>query len=241
MKKYISEFTGTMLLVICGCGGALAMNFLFSALGVYLPTAFSTLAIAFTFGLAYMVLWYTFSDISGCHLNPAVSLGVVMTGRMKFKDFVIYVISQFLGGIAGAAMLWAMFGSNKDTLFANGYYDKAGMETFAGRTFLVELVLSFILVLVFLAVTAKDKKNPATGIICGLSITLLYMTSIPFSNGSLNPARTLGPALLIRGAYLKHMWIFMTAPFLGAIIAVLFYLAVLEKKEKSEIKHKKNK
>lgn len=228
-----------MLLVICGCGSAIASNFMLN-LVIEPKLGFSTFIIAIAFGLSYMALWYTFSDVSGCHLNPAVSLGVVMTGRMKFKDFVCYVISQFLGGIAGAAMLWAMFGSRTD-LFANGYYDKASMETRAGRTFLVELVLSFILVLVFLAVTEKSKKNSATGLICGLSITALYGISLPFSNGSLNPARTLGTSIFTGMEAIKQMWVFLVAPFVGAVIAVLFYLAVLEKKEKPIIKHKKNK
>ena len=225
MKKYIAEFIGTMVLVIFGCGSAVAANTLLGKTDPRSPLAFSTLLIAFAFGLVIVAMAYSIGNISGSHINPAVSLGMLISGRMGVKDFVFYVIAQFLGGIAGAGILTAMFGSNA-ALGANGYGEASALGTNLWQALIVEVVLTFVFVLAVLGVTSKKGFTPVAGLVIGLTLTLVHILGIPFTGTSVNPARSFGPALLTGGVALNQVWLFLLAPLAGAAIAALVYRVI---------------
>ena len=227
MRKYIAEFIGTAVLVIFGCGTAVAMNSVFIGIGFPIPIAFTTLIIAFAFGLSVTAMAYAIGDISGCHVNPAVSLGMLICKRIDRKDFVGYVIGQCLGAICGAAFLWACFGGN-ESLGQNGYGAASVMGIHAGVAFLMEVVMTFVFVLVVLAATGKAEHAATAGLVIGLTLTLVHLFGIPFTGTSVNPARSLGPALLVGGDALKQVWVFLLAPLLGAVIAALVYMLLTE-------------
>lgn len=229
LKKYIAEFFGTMMLVTFGCGSAVAINTVLNVDAIQ-PLGFSTLLIAFAFGLAVVAMAYTIGHVSGCHINPAVSLGAFLTGRMKTDEFVKYIISQFLGGIVGAALLVIMFNSNA-SLGANGFGELSALGTVWYRAFIVEVVLTAVFVLVVLTVSAKKEHSSISGLIIGLTLTLVHILGIPFTGTSVNPARSFGAALFTGGLTLEQVWLFILAPLCGAVIAALFYRFILEEKK----------
>ena len=229
LKKYVAEFFGTMMLVIFGCGSAVAINKLLIT-DVVQPLGISTLLIAFAFGLVVMAMAYTIGNVSGCHINPAVSLGFYATGKMKANEFIKYVVSQFLGGIVGAAILVIIFNSNT-SLGANGFGELSALGTIWYRAFLVEVILTTVFVLVVLCVSAKKENSSIGGLIIGLSLTLVHILGIPFTGTSVNPARSFGAALFTGGLALDQVWLFILAPLCGAIIAALFYRYIIEEKK----------
>ncbi len=228
-KKYIAEFFGTMMLVTFGCGSAVAINTTLNV-DVIQPLGFSTLLIAFAFGLVVVAMAYTIGHVSGCHINPAVSLGMFLTGKMKLDEFVKYIISQFLGGIVGAALLVIMFNSNA-SLGANGFAELSALSVVWYRAFIVEVVLTAVFVLVVLTTTAKKEYSSISGLIIGLTLTLVHILGIPFTGTSVNPARSFGAALFTGGLALEQVWLFILAPLCGAVIAALFYRFILEEKK----------
>jgi aquaporin Z len=224
-KKLISEFLGTLLLVLFGCGSAVALTTVspFSDGGTYV-------FIALAFGLALMLLAYAFGDVSGTHVNPAVSLGMLIAGRMSFKDFIGYVLAQFAGGIAGGALLLVFF--DKDTgLGTNGYAANSALQTTLLQAILIECILTFAFVLVILYVTDKPERSPIAGIVIGLSLALIHIVGLPFTGTSVNPARSFGPALFAGGAALSQVWVFIVAPLAGGALAALLYRFLKSKKE----------
>lgn len=229
MKKYISEFIGTMMLVIFGCGSAVGANTLLGETEA-VPPAFSTLLTALAFGLSFIAMAYLIGSISGCHFNPAVSFGMLLSGRMRAVDFAGYIVSQFLGGIAGAAILMVLFNSN-EMLGANGYDEASALGSGILQAFIVEVILTFVFVSVFLAVTAKDRFQDVAGLLIGLTLTLVYILGIPFTGASGNPARSFGPALLSGGEALQQVWLFIIAPLVGAAIAAILYRLLLSDDE----------
>ncbi len=230
IKKWICEFVGTMLLVIFGCGTAVAINTCFTnVLGLALP--FTVLVIALAFGLVLTAIVYTMGKISGAHVNPAVSIACCIDGRISVIECIEYVVLQILGGIAGAAVLMLIFGSATN-LGANGYDTLSAIQTYAPTikvtaqiAFLVETILTFIFVLVVLATTKKE--NPCAGLAIGLTLTLVHIFGIVFTGTSVNPARSIGPAILTGGEAVNQLWVFILAPIVGAILAALFYKFVL--------------
>lgn len=222
MKKYIAEFIGTLVLVVFGCGSAVAANTLLGNAGEGIPLAFSTLLIAFAFGLVIVAMAYSIGNISGCHINPAVSLGMLVAGRMQFKEFIGYIISQFLGGIAGAGILVFLFGSS-EALGQNGFGAASALGINAGQAFVIEVILTFVFVIAILGVTSKTENTAAAGLVIGLTLTLVHILGIPFTGTSVNPARSFGPALLAGGQALGQVWLFILAPLAGAAIAALVY------------------
>ncbi len=230
VKKWISEFVGTMLLVIFGCGTAVAFNTYVSAVaGIALP--WSLIVIACAFGLVLTALVYTIGKVSGAHVNPAVSIACLIDGRMSVVECIEYVILQVLGGIAGAAVLLLIFGSGS-SLGANGYDTLSALQTVAptiqvtaGMAFGIEVILTFVFVLVVLATTKKENCN--AGIVIGLTLTLVHIMGIPFTGTSVNPARSIGPALLTGGDAVSQLWVFILAPLVGGILAALFYKFVI--------------
>ena len=224
MKKYIAEFIGTAVLVIFGCGSAVAANTLVEANGATIPLALSTLLIAFAFGLSIVAMAYSIGNVSGCHINPAVSFGMLVAGKMEMKDFVGYVVAQVLGAIAGAGLLVIFFGSNA-ALGTNGFGEASALGTSMGVAFLVETVLTFVFVLLILGVTSKTENAAVAGLVIGL--TLIHILGIPFTGTSVNPARSLGPALLAGGTALSQVWLFIVAPLVGGGLAALVHKNVL--------------
>ena len=212
MKKLVCEFVGTMMLVLLACGVAVA-------------TEVHYLGTALAFGLVVIAMSYTIGSVSGCHINPAVSFGMALTKRMSWRDFFEYVIAQLLGAITGAALLGVILQS----------YSSLGANTFNGTgttvwiALLVEIILTFIFVLTVLNVTDKKENGHATGVIIGLTLTLVHLFGIPFTGTSVNPARSFGPALLQGGLALNQLWVFIVAPLIGAMLASLFYRYVLKK------------
>ena len=230
VKKYIAEFIGTAVLTLFGCGSAVAANTLLGNAEQPIPLAFSTLLIAFAFGLSIVAMAYSIGNVSGCHINPAVSLGILVAGKMSAKDFIGYVIAQVIGAIAGAGLLSVFVGSTA-TLGENGYGAASALGISAGIAFLVEVVLTFVFVLLILGVTSKPEYSSVAGLVIGLTLVLIHILGIPFTGTSVNPARSLGPALFVGGTALSQVWLFIAAPLVGAAVAALVHRYVLTEKE----------
>ena len=230
MKKYLSEFIGTAVLVILGCGTAMLVGCDAASGGGYILTALA-------FGLSIVAMAYSIGNISGCHINPAVSLGVLLSGGMTTKDFVGYVISQCLGALCGSAVLAAIFGLGgvKDMTGGMGTNGLAGVNNSAAAGLLVEIVLTFIFVTCILGVTSsKAGHGSFGGLVIGMTLTGVHILGIGLTGTSVNPARSIGPAIVaaIKGnaAPLGALWVFIIGPLVGAALAAIVYKA-LEKEE----------
>lgn len=212
MKKIIAEAIGTMVLVLMGCGAAVLNGGATSVAAV--------LTIAFAFGLSVVAMAYTIGDISGCHINPAITLGVWMSGRMPGKEAAGYMISQVIGAIAGSAILYAITSRMGITgTGANGYGE--GMLIPA---LIAEVVFTFIFVLVVLGSTSRRTKTAQfAGLAIGLTLVLVHIVCIPVTGTSVNPARSIGPALFAGLDSLIQLWVFIVAPFAGAALAALVW------------------
>ena len=226
MKKYICEAVGTFVLTLVGCGVAVVTNA-------------NIIATSLAFGLSIVAMAYSIGNISGCHINPAVSLSMLMTKKISAKEFVFYVIAQIVGAIIAAAILGVLLGSFK-TLGANGYGSDGQLATNVGIALLVEIILTFIFIVAILGVTSKKENASVTGIVIGLTLMLVHLLGIKFTGTSVNPARSLGPALLQGGDALRQVWLFIVAPFVGSSIAALLY-KVLNKVEEPKKAAKKSK
>ena len=229
MKKYIAEFIGTCTLVVLGCGTAMLVGCDAAVGGGYILTAFA-------FGLTIVAMAYSIGNISGCHINPAVSLGVLLSGGMKAKEFAGYVISQCLGALAGSGLLAAIFGLGKVKDMTGGFGSNglAGVNGNALAGLLVEIVLTFIFVIAILGVTSKKAGHGSFGgLVIGLTLVVVHLLGIGLTGTSVNPARSFGPAVVaaISGntAPLASLWVFIVGPLAGAAIAACVY-KFLEKK-----------
>ena len=180
--------------------------------------------IAFAFGLSIVAMAYSIGNISGCHINPAVSLGMLVSGRMNVKGFVGYVISQLLGGILGAGLLCVILGSNA-SLGTNGFGEASAMGISMGIAFLVEVILTFVFVLAILGVTSKAENGRVAGLVIGFTLTLIHIFGIPFTGTSVNPARSFGPALVsgLGSVAFAQVWVFILAPLVGGALAAVCY------------------
>jgi aquaporin Z len=236
-KKYSAELIGTFVLVVFGCGSAVGTNTLLFYAGEPIPLAFSTLLIAFAFGLSLMAMVYSIGSISGCHVNPAVSLAMFLLRKLSVIDFIGYVVAQCLGAIAGAGLLVFLFGS-KDSLGANGYGALSILSVSLWQAAVVEIILTFVFVFVIINVTSKKEFNFVSGLVIGLTLTLVHIFGIPFTGTSVNPARSLGPALFTGGEALTQVWVFIVAPLVGAIIAVFAYNLLRGSKQPKRVQEK---
>ena len=223
MKKYIAEFIGTAVLVTFGCGTAMLVGCDAAAGCGYLLTALA-------FGLAIVACAYSIGNVSGCHVNPAVSLGVLLSGRMSGKDFVGYVISQVLGAIFGALLLMAIFtmGGVEDMTGGFGSNGLAGVNGSIVAGLLVEVILTFVFVLAILGVTSsKAGHGSFGGLIIGLTLVFVHILGIGLTGTSVNPARSIGPALIaaINGnsGPMSSLWVFIVAPLIGGALAAVCY------------------
>ena len=223
MKKYVAEFIGTMVLVLLGCGTAMLVGCDAAAGGGYILTALA-------FGLVIVGMAYTVGNVSGCHINPAVSLGCLLAGRMEGKDFVPYVIAQCAGALAGAILLAIIFGLGGVTDMTGGFGSNglAGVNGSIFAGLLVEILLTFIFVLTILGVTdSKFKHGSFGGLIIGLTLTLVHIFGIGLTGTSVNPARSIGPAIIAAfngnvGALLA-LPVFIIGPLVGAALAAVCY------------------
>ncbi|MBQ4369565.1 MAG: MIP family channel protein [Oscillospiraceae bacterium] len=212
MKKYIAEFIGTLVLVLFACGVAAVTGCIFPEAG-YIATALA-------FGLVIVAMAYSIGNVSGCHINPAVSIAMLVSGKMSVKDFIGYIIAQFLGAIAGAAILMYLLGSSA-ALGQNGLYDGDVL-----KSLIVEVILTFVFVLAILGVTSKVENGKVAGLVIGLSLVLVHLIGIPFTGTSVNPARSFGPAIFVGGEALKNVWVFIVAPLVGGVLAAIVYKAI---------------
>jgi len=235
-KRCAAEFFGTFWLVFGGCGSAvLAAKFLDTGNpGVNLGIGFVGVALAF--GLTVLTMAFAIGHISGCHLNPAVSVGLLVGGRFSGKDLIPYVIAQILGGVAGAAVLYAIArgqsGFSLDGGFAcNGYAEHSPGGYSLASALIAEIVLTFFFLMVILGST--DRRAPAgfAPIAIGLSLTLIHLIGIPVTNLSVNPARSTAPAVFVGGWAVAQLWLFWLAPIVGAAIAGVVYRAIADDPE----------
>ncbi|MBQ4051429.1 MAG: aquaporin [Oscillospiraceae bacterium] len=210
MKKYIAEALGTFVLVFFACGTACVVGCSAEAGTGYLLTALA-------FGLVIVAMAYSIGNVSGCHINPAVSIAMLINKKLSVKDFVGYVIAQCVGATVGAAAL-ALFVGVDSGLGANGLYDGNIV-----LSLLIEVILTFVFVLAILGVTSKVENGAVAGLVIGLSLTLVHILGISFTGTSVNPARSLGPALLAGGDALACVWVFIVAPLAGGALAAVVY------------------
>ncbi|MCR5135698.1 MAG: aquaporin [Oscillospiraceae bacterium] len=223
MKKFIAELFGTFTLVVLGCGTAMLVGCDAASGSGYLLTAFA-------FGLSIVAMAYSIGNISGCHINPAVSLGVLLSGGMSIGEFILYVIAQCIGALGGSALLAAVFGMGgvKDMTGGLGTNGLAGVGGNAVCGLIVEIVLTFIFVLCILGVTSKKAGHGSfAGLVIGLTLTGVHILGIGLTGTSVNPARSFGPALVAmlngNAAPMSCLWVFIGGPFVGAAIAALLY------------------
>ena len=227
IKKYIAEFIGTCVLVTLGCGTAMLV-------GCDAKNGSGYLLTALAFGLVIVGMAYCVGNISGCHINPAVSLGVLISGGMDVKDFIGYIISQVLGAFAGSGILYAVFslGSVEDKTGGFGSNGLAGVNGNAVAGLIVEIVLTFIFVLTILGVTSKKCNHGSFGgLIIGLTLTLVHILGIGLTGTSVNPARSIAPAVFAGGDALASLWVFIAGPFVGAALAAVCYKFLEKSKE----------
>lgn len=219
MKKYIEEFIGTFMLTYIACGVAVMTG--------------NIVATSLAFGLVIVVMAYSVCFDSGCHINPAVSFAMFVSGKMEKKEMINYIISQVLGALLGSILLGVTLGSYS-ALGANSYDTVLpnGSSVTIPIAFVTETILTFIFVSVILGVTRKKEFNNVSGIIIGLALVLVHLIGIKVTGTSVNPARSLAPAILQGGDAIKEVWLFIVAPLLGACLSSVLYKNVLDVKEK---------
>jgi aquaporin Z len=222
MKRYVAEFLGTFVLVFGGCGSAVLAGDKIGFLGV-----------SFAFGLALLAMVYAVGPISGCHINPAVTLGLFVTGKMNRTFAAGYVIAQIAGGIVAAAVLLMIahgmpggYEAGLRGLAANGYGEHSPGGFSLGAAAITEIVLTALLV--FTVIGATDLRAPVgfAGIPIGLVLTLIHLVGIPVTNTSVNPARSIGPAMFVGGWAISQLWLFILAPLAGALVAAIAYRTI---------------
>jgi aquaporin Z len=222
-NKYLAELIGTFVLVFMGCGSAVIAGEKVGFLGI-----------AFAFGLSVLVMVYAIGPISGCHINPAITIAMLVNGKINGKDAGIYIICQCIGAIIAAALLLAvMTGLPTYTIATNGLgqngYGVASPGGFSMLSGLIaEVILTFIFLIVIFGATSKAAPAGFAGMAIGLSLALIHIVGIPVTGVSVNPARSIGPALLVGGTALSQLWLFIIAPIVGAVLAAFVWKYLLE-------------
>ncbi len=226
--KFTAEFLGTMVLVLMGCGSAVIG-------GANGTTGVGLLGISFAFGLSVVAMAYAIGHISGCHINPAISIGMVVAGRMKGSECIGYIISQVLGAIAGAGVLYLIASGKPGFDLANGLgqngYDTASPQNYSMIAgFIAEFVFTAIFLLVIFGSTStKNIHGGFAGLAIGLSLVLIHIVGIPVTGVSVNPARSIGPAIFAGGIAISQLWLFILAPILGSIAAAIIWRFFVER------------
>ncbi len=219
MKKYLAEMVGTMVLVLMGCGSAVVAGDMAASVGA----GVGTLGVAMAFGLSVVAMAYAIGGISGCHINPAITFGAYLAGRISCKDAIWYAVFQVIGAIIGSAVLYALVSTG-----SHAGPTETGANSFAEggmvQAFIAEAVFTFIFVLVVLGVTDSKKGNPAlAGLAIGLTLVLIHIVCIPITGTSVNPARSIGPAIFAGGAAASQLWLFILAPLVGAALSAIVW------------------
>ncbi len=223
-KRYLAELIGTFCLVFIGCGSAVVAG---SHIG------FAGISVAF--GLAVLAMVYTIGPISGCHINPAISLAMLVAGKQKVVDTIMYVVAQCLGAVLAALVLYAVAGGLPGYSLAENGLGQNGFDAGSpagyplGAAFLAEVVLTALFVFVVFGATSEKAPAGFAGVAIGLALVFIHLVGIPITGTSVNPARSLGPALVVGGQALSQVWVFIVAPFIGGIIAALAWMLVREK------------
>ena len=227
MKKYIAEMIGTMVLVLMGCGSAIFAGSITGTVGA----GVGTIGVALAFGLSVVAMAYAIGGISGCHINPAITLGVLLSGRMSGKDAGMYMIFQVIGAIIGSSILYVLVSTGAHegptVTGSNGFGDGEMLQAF-----ITEAIFTFIFVLVVLGSTdSKKGAGSLAGLAIGLTLVLVHIVCIPITGTSVNPARSIGPALFEGGAALSQLWLFIVAPFIGAALSAGVWKVLSSDKE----------
>ncbi|MCC9310266.1 aquaporin [Kitasatospora sp. RB6PN24] len=236
VRKLAVELLGTGLLVYFAVGVA-TLSFGFGTAGS--SYAAGVVATALAFGLVLLALVYVLGPVSGCHVNPAVTLGALLVGRIALVEAVGYLLAQFAGGILGSLLLWGTFANSpvysRSTtgLGADGWGAASAVHIDAGGAFLFEVVLTTLFVFVVLGVTGKAGNAATAGVVIGFALSVCHLLGIPLTGTSVNPARSLGPALVVGGTALAQVWLFIVAPLVGGVLAAGLHLAVFPKSARS--------
>jgi aquaporin Z len=223
LRKYAAELIGTFALVLIGCGSAVIA-------GQYI----GFLGISFAFGLTVLAMVYAIGNISGCHINPAITIAMLVAGKIKLRDAAVYIIVQSVGAIIAAGVLLAIatdqagYSLAANGLGQNSYGSPGGYSLVA--CFIAEVVLTALFIFVIFGSTSKNAPVGFAGISIGLSLVLIHLVGIPITGTSVNPARSLGPAVFVRGEALSQLWLFWVAPILGGILAALAWKYIFEQK-----------
>ncbi len=229
LKKYIAEFLGTAILVLFGCGTAVFCGGLSGGTG---NCTLGVVSIALAFGLSIVAGAYSIGHISGCHVNPAVSLAMFINGKLDIIDLIGYIVSQVAGAFAGSGLLMLITRETAaDGLGSNGYGELSSVGISMTGAIVVEIVLTFVFVLTVLGVTSSEKYSSVAGIVIGLTLTFVHIIGIPLTGTSVNPARSLAPAVLDGGIALNQVWVFLIAPLAGAALAGIIFKFLFKPKE----------
>ena len=226
MKRYIAELIGTFALVLIGCGSAVIA-------GKYIGFT----GISFAFGLTVLTMVYAIGNISGCHINPAITLAMLVAGKINWKDTILYIVFQCIGAIIAAAILlviangMAGYSVAVNGLGQNGFDALSPGKYTLAACFIAEVVLTFLFLFVIFGSTSKRAPSGFAGIAIGFSLVLIHLVGIPITGTSVNPARSLGPAVLVGGEAFSQLWLFWVAPIAGAILAAVIWRFVFEKKD----------
>lgn len=213
-EKNLAEVFGTFCLVLFGTGTAVAFG----------ATMADTLGVAFAFGLVLTIMVYSIGNVSGCHVNPAVSFAMLLDGRMDVAEFAKYVVAQVIGAFLGSGIIYLLNQSSLITGFgANGYDELSAVFLNMTGAIIVEIILTAVFILTILVVTKDEKIHPNQGLIIGFALLLVHILGISFTGTSVNPARSLAPAVFTGGAALSQVWVFIVAPLIGAAVAVGLY------------------
>lgn len=224
MKKYLAEMVGTMVLVLMGCGVAVSLNCSSNCAGLGIVNAGSVIGTALAFGLAVVAMAYTIGGVSGCHINPAITLGCIITKRISPKEGGMYMLSQVVGAFLGSAILYALTSNaGLEGTGANGL--QSGVSVAGGL--LAEVFFTFVFVLTVLGTTdSKKGAGNLAGLAIGLCLVLVHLACIRYTGTSVNPARSIAPAVFQGGEALSQLWIFIVGPFVGAALAAFVWCAI---------------
>ncbi|MDR3714435.1 MAG: aquaporin Z [Puia sp.] len=235
MRKYFAEFIGTFSLVLFGCGAAVVAGKTIPATVLPdAPSGIGLLGIALAFGLAVVVMAYAIGPVSGCHINPAITISMLVAGKIGARDTLGYIIAQFAGATLGAAVLYALrqgapdFVMGEWALGSNGWGPGYLGNYSMGAAFLTEAVMTFLFLFVILATTSRLGNTTMAGLSIGLTLVLIHLVAIPVTGTSVNPARSFGPAIFAGGKALQQLWLFMIAPVAGGITAALLWKRAFE-------------
>lgn len=219
MKKYFAELIGTMSLVLFGCGAAVISGG--NVEGG--PAGLGLLGISLAFGLTVVAMAYTIGGISGCHINPAITIAMLVAGKITSKDAAGYIIAQLAGATIGAAILGVIVSGHPNSYGVNGWGEGYLGNYNTTAAFITETVLTFLFVYVIFNVTSKHGNSNMAGLTIGITLVLIHLVAIPVTGTSVNPARSFGPAIFAGGKALSQLWLFIVAPIIGAIIAAMVW------------------